>query len=835
MLNIKKMKKNTLLILSLIGIISTSNAQVRNYGNYSPIGATEISYVTSDADNGDGAADGAFLVNGLTATVGQGVSLTFDGTMKAGLAYNITTTIYNPGASFCGVTAFLYNKTDNTSLTTPTDSNLLGGEIDALTINYTAVSTDQGDVLELRFVRDDDGNASRDFAIDFINLNGTVVQDAGTFGVWNPVGNVLLIGKTDDADNGDGAADGNLYVDGQSSVVGQGANYVLDKVAVSGIKYTINSTIFNPNGSFCGVRTGLYNKTDNTLLSALQDSNLGGGNIDAFTLTYTTSATDVGDILEVRYTRDDDGNTARNFSVDVLNINGSAINTDVNMWDGSSNTNWVSTSNWSKNTVPTATEGVVIPSGTPNSLIIQETTNAVAGDFTVLSGATVNITAGGSLIVNETSSGNVTYNRTLDFASGDANGWHLISSPVVGQDYNNAYATTNGLATSTTDITRRGLATYNDANDPKFDYLLTNNSNQGTFISGIGYSAKRASITGTVAFTGTINTDDVNSVSVSNAGGGFNLLGVPYTSYISSQTFLDDNANLDQTQIWVWKQGVTGGNYITMTAKGDNFLLAPGQGFFVKVTSGTNVNFAETNQLASADTFQKTARTEVKLLMTDGENNRFAKLYYVNNVTKGFDAGWEGETFEGIKNSFDVFSQLVEDNQGKSYQVQSLPISEMESIIVPLGLKADANKEITFSLETQNLPSGINVYLEDKLAKTYTLLDDVNSSYKITLANAANGIGRFYLHTTAKALSTDNEILNGISIYKMNGNTLRISGLENGSTSIKLFNILGKQVLQDSFVANGSKEITLPKLATGIYIVQLETQTGKVSKKIILE
>jgi hypothetical protein len=65
--------------------------------------------------------------------------------------------------------------------------------------------------------------------------------------------------------------------------------------------------------------------------------------------------------------------------------------------------------------------------------------------------------------------------------------------------------------------------------------------------------------------------------------------------------------------------------------------------------------------------------------------------------------------------------------------------------------------------------------------------------------------------------------------------TLKVVGLPNGASNIKLFNILGKQVLNTSFIANGVKEITLSKLAKGIYIVQLETETSKLNKKIVLK
>ncbi|MDP5104918.1 MAG: T9SS type A sorting domain-containing protein [Polaribacter sp.] len=485
-------------------------------------------------------------------------------------------------------------------------------------------------------------------------------------------------------------------------------------------------------------------------------------------------------------------------------------------WVGTTS-DWGTGSNWSSGFVPSEAVTVTIGS-TSNDPVISSSTGANTRDLTLTS-AGLTIQSGGSLIVGGTPSGDITYNRTL----GTTN-WYLVSSPVSGETMtdmrsNNAFGTGSG--------SNIGFAPYTTADD-SWSYFTT--SSTDALANGTGYSAK-LNASGDISFTGTINTADVNA-SVSFLGNGFNLVGNPYTAYINSKTFLDANSNLDQTQLWVWNQA--SGMYEVKT-NASAFILAPTQGFFVKANSGTQVTFGQTNQVNTGGTFQKSATTEVKLLMTDGESNRFAKIYYLDNTTKGFDTGYEGEVFGGIKNSLDVFSQLVEDNQGKNYQVQSLPVSEMESTIIPLGLTTVANKEITFAVEALNLPEGINVFLEDRKMNVFTNLNDGN--YKVTLSEATNGVGRFYLHTSSKsALSVDDNLaLDNISIFKTNATTLRIVGLQQGNTSVKLFNILGKQVMNSSFEANGVKDIALPNLATGVYIVKLEAEAGNLNKKIILE
>uniref|UniRef100_UPI003F6B95B4 T9SS type A sorting domain-containing protein n=1 Tax=Polaribacter sp. TaxID=1920175 RepID=UPI003F6B95B4 len=219
----------------------------------------------------------------------------------------------------------------------------------------------------------------------------------------------------------------------------------------------------------------------------------------------------------------------------------------------------------------------------------------------------------------------------------------------------------------------------------------------------------------------------------------------------------------------------------------------------------------------------------------NGKLKRAARLmYFDENVTKGFDWGYEGKTFTGVKSKMEVFTHILENNIGESYQVQSLPKNEMETMIVPVGITADAGK-ITFSAEATNLPNGLKVFLEDRENGTFTRLDETNTDYTVTLTEKTDGVGRFYLHTKSSALSTESFKMDNISMYPTNTTNLRIVGLSQGKANIKLFNILGKQVVNKSFSSNGAYDVTLPKLTTGVYIAQLENENGKISKKIILE
>jgi hypothetical protein len=68
-------------------------------------------------------------------------------------------------------------------------------------------------------------------------------------------------------------------------------------------------------------------------------------------------------------------------------------------WTGATSTDWATASNWSGNAVPTASDDVVIPSGTPNQPTLA-TAGAVAKSVEVQSGATLTIGSKGVLTIN---------------------------------------------------------------------------------------------------------------------------------------------------------------------------------------------------------------------------------------------------------------------------------------------------------------------------------------------------------------------------------------------------------------------------------------------------
>jgi hypothetical protein len=148
-------------------------------------------------------------------------------------------------------------------------------------------------------------------------------------GTWEPIDNTLLKLVTNDPDLTDGASDGALFIDGQSPAVGQGVKYTFNGTMKNGESYTINTNVYNTNASYVRFIVSLYDLTANVPLATAAATTLNSGNSTVQTatiaLSYTTTAAVVGHALQLRYVRNDDGATSRNFNIDNVSFNGTPL------------------------------------------------------------------------------------------------------------------------------------------------------------------------------------------------------------------------------------------------------------------------------------------------------------------------------------------------------------------------------------------------------------------------------------------------------------------------------------------------------------------------------
>jgi hypothetical protein len=482
-----------------------------------------------------------------------------------------------------------------------------------------------------------------------------------------------------------------------------------------------------------------------------------------------------------------------------------------------------------------------------------------ADSFTVVSDATDSA----SLLINSTASGDVTYERHIPTTK-----WHFVSAPVTDQSINDFATNVANDVKQNTGNTFYGISFYDNGNDPlkRWRYYTTGGAfNPATtsqsagpaasatnFVSGRGYSNLRASV-GTYTFKGALATGDVTIAIAENnataANHHFGVVGNPYPAFLAANSNANASNVLTQNisklkenmeALYFWDGSTT--SYEAVNNSDNALYLAPGQAFAVEAKAdGETFTFSKAltvPQPSSPAKFYKTEPMgEVTVFLTKDETVKKTRLRYLTaNATLGFDRGYDAGSYRDGEPSFSVDTHLVSNSEGVDFTLQCLPKGQLETTVVPLAVYANANEEIRFSADAENLPNGVFVFLEDKQTNTITKISD--APYSLTPTQDINGIGRFYLHTAASVLSVD-EITDfeNVSIYKTNNSNLRIVGLENttNTTQVKLFSLLGKEVVSATITPKRVNDVALPKLSAGVYLVQVVGSNGKFDKKIFIE
>ncbi len=461
-----------------------------------------------------------------------------------------------------------------------------------------------------------------------------------------------------------------------------------------------------------------------------------------------------------------------------------------------------------------------------------------------------------SLIVNGITTGNIKYKRHVNAYNG-VTGNDLIASPVTGETFGD-FATNNPNLFENPGNTSQKL--FGPFNEPASSYEIydTTNNNGSVINSGIGYRVARDSSEDgtygtTLTFTGEIETGSVN-VALTTLGtsfNGWNLIGNPYTSYIDFDLFF--NLNKDELDIATYQSiygydgdasnGWTIWNQAKIDDENEIELIAPGQAFFVKSkTGGGSITFTPNMRVSgnSDDFIQGRSSSSphhgyLKLLANSGTSDYSTDFYFNDNATQGLDSGYDASLFNGNTPEFSIYSNLVDNSSNTAFAIQSLDSNAINDVTIPLGLHALQGQNVTISISETDIPSSINVYLEDNLNNTYTLLN--TNTYNFTAMSDLTGTGRFYLRFQNQSLSTPASALEDLSIFSLEKEkAIVILGQLQGKTNFKLYDINGRALIANKLDLYSTRQvINVGHLSAGIYIVELVTNGNKkrVQKLII--
>lgn len=515
--------------------------------------------------------------------------------------------------------------------------------------------------------------------------------------------------------------------------------------------------------------------------------------------------------------------------------------------------------------------------GAENAYILNGTyivgTNIALNNLYVKSGATTSVSAGQSITTNadlvnfgtvelnsvstsysslivENVQGEVVYNRHVNqFAdSGSTTGNNdLIAAPVT-----NSNQTFFAIRTANPDLpsgTIGGVPSFlfgpfdKDVND----YINYTAADDASIVeAGIGYRTASTAPTGsTFRFVGNVETTTKTvPISVGTLSD-FNLIGNPYPSYIKLSNFLADNDsefNVANSGVYGYDGDVVDGFTIWNQAYSDanpNALITPGQGFFVssKAGGGTITFTSEMRSKGTTDDFitgRFTNLAHLKLQMSKNNAAYKTDFYFNDNASLSMDSGYDAAMFNGHTPDFALYSHLVENNNGLDLAVQAVNFDAINDVIIPLGINANQSEQLTISILETDIVDGIDIYLEDTVANTFTLLNA--SDYIFTPNTDLTGTGRFFLRFSGDVLSTPEENFDTIQIYTTKTpRTLFIKGALQEKTIAEIYDIQGRLILTAILdTSSNSNQIDISNIKAGVYIVNVKNNTQKKSQKVII-
>ena len=507
------------------------------------------------------------------------------------------------------------------------------------------------------------------------------------------------------------------------------------------------------------------------------------------------------------------------------------------IWDGSESSTWSTAGNWSLDAAPSSSQNAIIPDVGANYypvIAIADEVSVYSLNVESGSSMTISSTDGGtgSLIVNGTSTGDVTMERYIAGAEWGTwnDGWHQISSPVAEQaiaagnfstgtyDFYCWYELLNIWVNSKNTTTAPVWSTGNTINNG-----LTENT--ANFARGKGYLVAYDETGTTKEFTGQLNTRDI-SISGLTLSGSVNyftwhLLGNPYSSALTwDATAAWDKTNIGGTaQIWNRSgksySAITSGNVIPAT-----------NGFMVEVSLAPgSLTIPASKRVHSSQAFYKnTEYPYVKLKANNLDIPSFqeSQLLFNPESTTGYEREFDGHFLAGYA---PLFYSLIDD---QPISVNSMPDLKGTTAVPFTFIKNDG---LNFSIEMYEVENmEMDVWLLDKKLNNNHNLSQ-NPLYLFT-AFEQDDHERFVIQFAPVGIEEEISSQSNIQVWASN-KTIHILNPENQIGEVRILNLFGQQVAQAKLTGDTNQQIHL-NVPTGCYLVNVVSEEGVVTRKVVV-
>jgi len=524
-----------------------------------------------------------------------------------------------------------------------------------------------------------------------------------------------------------------------------------------------------------------------------------------------------------------------------------------NNWLNTTSTAWSTASNWSRGTIPVSTDNVgiydwgssdpVIPTGqTVQNLQIGSsvTTQIGAGDNLSVNGNlfafgnfSIESTASGtgSLIVNGTSTGNITMQRYMNNADFDnwQDGWHFLSSPVAAQAISPNFVTdpiTNYDFYCWHETTNEWVNFKNTSVAPTWETANTISNglsnNAANFLVGKGYMVAYNE-EGTKSFTGELNVAAVSVSGLDVSDGGTNrswhLLGNPFSSGLTwddswTKTTIGGTIN-------IWNEA--GQSYTPITAAASGIIPAT-NGFMVQALQDGSALTIPASKRTHGGSFYKAAEFPViKLKANNMDYPSFqeSQLLFIPESTAGYEAAYDCDFLAGYAPQF--YSKIDE----MPMMVNSMPYLE-ETTVVPFTFIK--NEGVNFSIEMFEVENiEMDVWLLDKkLNKEQNLT--LYPTYHFTAFENDNP-DRFAVYFSPVGLE---DLTTGlpINIYAFNSK-IEIRSNKAIDATVFVYTVAGQLLGEHQLHNQSSASISLNHFK-GAVLVSVVSDKGVINKQVIV-
>jgi hypothetical protein len=335
------------------------------------------------------------------------------------------------------------------------------------------------------------------------------------------------------------------------------------------------------------------------------------------------------------------------------------------------------------------------------------------------------------------------------------------------------------------------------------------------------------------------------------------VLANPYASAMSATDFINANANVNAVYFWehvtapdagipgpygldytmedISIFNLTGGTAAAGSDMGTtpNGIISTGQGFGIKASVGGAVTFNNAMRRTSGNTTlrnQDLDRIWLNVQSNGYELNSTALLGFMEEATDGIDIGYDAKR---LATNVSLYTHLADGTDQLGIQARGV---FNEDVKIPMGFATLIDEQMSYTISIQDI-EGLNlgnatVYLIDNTANTMTNLSNENYTF-----DSEKGIfdGRFTLQFTPEGiLGTSNNLLETVAVYpNPTQNVVTIVSPKTIVNSATVYDIRGRKVSEVNFESQTSYQIDLGSLEGAVYFVEIKTEDGTVTKRIL--